>query len=202
MTTAEFFRARVGKLTASRMADAMAFKKDGKPSAERTRYLHEVVAERLTGEAVSHFVTPAMAWGLANEDGAKAEYEAATGRKVKPCGTIDHFDIEYLAATPDGYIGHDGLIETKCPTTSTHIAWAMAGVVPEIHKPQMTVQIMCTGRDWCDFVSFDPRIKGSKRLFIVRYVPTEEYLSEVREAAIQFLHEADSMFQFMTTEAA
>lgn len=199
---AEFFKARMGKLTASRMVDAMAFRKDGKPSAERTKYLHEVVAERLTGECVSHFVTPAMQWGSEQEANAKLEYSELTGRTIKPCGTFDHFDIDGLAATPDGLLAHDGLIETKCPVTATHIAWSLAGVVPDQHKPQMIVQLMCTGREWVDFVSYDPRIKGPRRLFIVRYVPTDEEIEAVRVAAIQFLHEVESMFEFMSTEAA
>jgi predicted phage-related endonuclease len=185
------------------MADAMSFRKDGKPSADRTKYLYEVVAERLTDIPATHFVTPAMQWGIDHEDEAKMAYEKATGRKTKLCGTFDHFEIDNLAATPDSLIGPDGLAEFKCPTTPVFVEWVNHGVVPEQHKPQLIVQLMCTGREWNDFVAFDPRIKGPRRLFIVRYIPTPEEVEAVRVAAIQFLNEADSLFEFMSrTEPA
>ena len=138
----------------------------------------------------------------AAEEAAKAAYEELKGLKVKPCGFFDHFDIENFGASPDGLVLHDGLVETKCPTGQKHISWCLAGIVPEEHKPQMIVQLMCTGREWCDFVSFDPRVKGPKRLFVIRYTPTDEEIEKVRVAAIQFLQEAEIMFEFMSTEAA
>lgn len=200
--SAAWFEARCGKLTASRMKDAMDFKKDGKPSEARTKYMIDLVAERMTGFIVPHYVTPAMEWGKNTEESAKKAYFAATGNIVKPCFFFDHFDIDYYGASPDGTIGADGLLEAKCPTTATHIRWVMADQIPEEHKPQMAAQILCTGRKWVDFVSFDPRIPSTKRLFIKRWIPESEYLEKVEEAAKQFLKEAEAMFDFMTKEAA
>ena len=200
--TAAWFSARIGKLTASRMADAMGFKKDGKPTAARQKYMMEVVAERLTDTVARHFLSAAMQWGKDQEKNAKDAYFQMTGNAVKTCFFFDHFDIDNFGASPDGLIDQDGLLETKCPTSPTHIKWVMSGVVPDEHKPQMLAQYLCTGRKWIDFVSYDPRIASAKRIFIVRYTPTDEELRKVEDAAIQFLKEAEAMFDFMTTQAA
>jgi len=197
-----WLRARAGKLTASRMRDAMDFLKNGQPSAKRSQLMRELLAERLTGDSVRHFVTDAMMHGLQFEDEAKAAYEAETGVIVGEAGFYDHPRIDALGATPDGLVP-GGLIETKCPTTATFVEWRMAGVVPEEHKPQMIVQLACTGRAWCDFVAFDPRIKNpAHRLFIRRFEPTAEEIAKVEAAAEQFLSELDAMFEAFTQAAA
>lgn len=193
---------RAGKLTASRMRDAMDFLKSGAPSAKRTQLMRELLAERLTGESVRHFVTDAMQWGLEREADAIAAYEAETGEFVTPAGFYDHPRIEYCGATPDGLLP-GGLIETKAPTTPTFVEWTMAGVVPEEHKPQMTLQIACTGRAWCEFVAYDPRIRdASRRLFIRRFEPTADEIAVVEEAAVQFLNELENMFRIFVEAAA
>ena len=125
---ANWLRARAGKLTASRMRDAMDFLKNGQPSAKRSQLMRELLAERLTGDSVRHFVTDAMAWGLEREAEAKAAYEAETGVIVGEAGFYDHPRIDNLGATPDGLVP-SGLIETKCPTTPTFVEWRMAGGV-------------------------------------------------------------------------
>lgn len=199
---ANWLRARAGKLTASRMRDAMDFLKNGSPSAKRSQLMRELLAERLTGDSVRHYVTDAMTWGIEREAEAKAAYEAETGIIVAEAGFYDHPRIDNLGATPDGLLP-GGLIETKCPTTATFVEWRMAGVVPEEHKPQMIVQCVCTGRAWCDFVAFDPRIKNpAHRLFIRRYEPTAEEIAKVEAAAEQFLSELDAMFEAFVSVAA
>lgn len=193
--TFEFFTARTGKLTASRMAIAMEFLKNGKESAARARLKKEIVAERLTDSVVRHYVTDSMRWGSAEEDDAKAMYTRVTGRRVEDCGFYDHFDIDHFGATPDGLVGSDGLIETKCPETTTHIGWMLAGAVPDEHKPQMLVQLACTGREWVDFVSYDSRIKDPKRqIFIRRFSPSRDDIDAIEQAARGFLAEVDAMF--------
>lgn len=199
--TAAWFSARTGKLTASRMADAMAYTKDGKPASARVKLLQELVAERLTDAIVPHYVTADMTWGIEQEPYAKAEYTLRTGREVLPCFFFDHFDIDNFGASPDGLV-EDGLLEAKCPRTATHIAWVADGGVPKEHKPQMLAQMACTGRRWCDFVSFDPRIQGPKRLFVVRFVPTPAELEKVEDEARKFLAEAEALFEMMTAVEA
>lgn len=196
---AEFLSARVGKLTASRMRVAMSFKKDGTPTAERSQLMRDLLAERVTGESVRHYVTPAMKFGLDNEDSAKAAYEAHTGILLREAGVFDHPTIDMLAATPDALEDRDGLVETKVPTSPTFVAWVLAGVIPPEHVPQMAIQLSCTGRRYCNFVAFDPRQKDPRRrLFIRRYEPTREELATYEKAAVAFLDELETMFRAFT----
>lgn len=195
--TPEWVKARVGCLGASMMPTVMLKpNRDGSEKAAREKLRKQIVAERMTGFAVDHFVTPAMQHGLDWEDQAKAEYEAESGNLVSPGGWFAHPTLEYAGATPDGLINHDGVLECKCPTTVTHLDWVMAGVVPEEYRAQMAFQILCTGRSFADFVSFDPRVK-KKQLFIRRFEPTAEYLAEVQSTAEIFLREVDLMFDLL-----
>ncbi len=200
---AHWLAERAGKLTASRMADAMAYRKDGKPTSERTKYMQELLAERLTGHSVRHFVTDAMQHGLDCEAEAKAAYEAETGVFVMSAGFFDHPRIDLCGATPDGLLPGGGLIETKCPTTAKFVDWRLAGVVPDEHKPQMILQLACTGRAWCEFVAYDPRLKDpAKRLFVRRFEPTAEEIAKVETAAETFLAELDAMWEAFHQAAA
>jgi len=193
--TADWIRERIGCLTASRMADAMDFLKNGNSSAARTKLMRGLLAERLVNAAMDHYVTPAMEWGLAHEAGARDRYEAISGNLVQLVGFVPHRSIEWFGASPDGFIDDDGLVEIKCPTTPAYIAWRTASVVPEEYKPQMLAQLSCTRRKFCDFVAFDPRVKERRlQLFVRRFTPVEAEIAEVEIRAIQFLRELDSMF--------
>lgn len=194
-----WLRERIGHLTASRMAAAMSFRKDGKEGADRAALKIAILSERLADVATEHYVTPAMQWGLEQELFAKAAYEELSGNLIRPAGFIHHPAIEFFGASPDGLIDADGLIETKCPTTQTHVAWLFGGVVPSEHKPQMLAQLACTRRAWCDFVSFDPRLPPKKQLFVRRFEPKPEEIAECEAAAIKFLQEVESMFEQVTT---
>jgi putative phage-type endonuclease len=191
---------RCSKLTASRMRDAMDFLKNGNPTAARSNLLRELLAERVTGMTMRHFVNPAMEWGLLQEPEAKNFYQAMSGNLITECGFYDHPEIENFGATPDGLLSANGLIEIKCPTTGTFLNWWLAGkVTPDEHKPQMIAQLLCTGRQWCDFVAFDPRIQSeSHRMFISRFEPTDEERAKVLAAAVTFLDELDEMFYQFT----
>lgn len=200
---AAWLRQRSGKLTASRMATAMDFLKNGNPSKARSDYIRELVAERITGDSAPHFVSDAMRWGLERESDAKMAYQTMTGDFIRESSFYDHPMIDNFGATPDGEIDGRGLIEIKCPTTSTFVGWVLAGVVPPEHEPQMCAQILCTGREWCEFVAFDPRIQDSKRqLFVRRYMPSAEKLAEIEAAAIKFLSDVDALFDAFTQAAA
>lgn len=193
-----FLSARCGKLTASRMKDALDFTKAGKPGAARIKLMHEILAERMTGDSVPHFVNDLMRWGTEQEPHAKAAYEAATGELLTPCGTIDHPTIDGLAATPDSLLGEDAVLEAKCPQTTTHIAWKLAGVVPEQHRPQILAQLACTGRSRAVFVSFDPRVPPKSQLFIREWTPERAEIEAVEQAARDFLREIEQMWEVLT----
>lgn len=192
---ADWLAQRAGKLTASRMGDAMAFLKNGKEAEARARLKMDLVAERMTGESVRHFVNDAMKWGLEQEPQAKAEFELRTGLLLTSCGFYDHPAIEYFGATPDGLLP-DAVAEFKCPTTTTHLRWILDGGVPEQHKPQILAQMACTGRRKAYFASYDPRIRREEsRMFWTVWEPDESEIHRIEEAASVFLAEVDELFQ-------
>lgn len=197
--TGVWFQERMGHLTASKMACALDFLKNGKESKARYDYKIQLVGERMTDVLPENFVTDAMKHGIAQEPFGRMAYEAITGQFVTDAPFIKHPEIEYFGASPDGLVGRDGLLEIKAPTTSKHVAWALAGVVPDEHKPQMLAQIACTRRQWVDFVSFDPRMPPPHRVFIRRFTPTHEEVEAIEDAARKFLAEVDALFEQLTT---
>lgn len=197
--TGEWFSARCGKLTASRMAAAMAFLKNGNEAAARKDLKVEILAERLTDNILQKYVTAEMQWGIDHEAMAKEAFEKRTNQKVRDIGFVDHPVIEYFGASPDGLTSDGSCIEVKCPKTTTHLNYLLDGGVPENHKPQMIVQSACTGRPvW--FVSFDPRLPEKQQLFMVLYEPTPGEISHVETQAMQFLSDLDNLFDRITQE--
>jgi hypothetical protein len=198
----EQIRQRIGCLTASNMRRALSILKSGKPSEDRESYKRELVAERLVGFAMDHYVTPAMQHGIDNEPVAKQEYTWATGNLIEPMPSVPHPVIPFLLATPDGRIEADVGIEIKCPTSAKFVAWKLAGVVPEEHKPQMLAQCLCAGFAAVEFIAYDPRMPEGQRLFVRRFTPTADELAAVEAGAIAFLQEVDEMFEQFTTTPA
>lgn len=186
--TPEWFAQRLGKVTASRVSDIIAKTKTG-VSASRANYLAQLVAERLTGQAADTFKSGAMQHGTETEPQARMAYEAETGLMVTEVAMIQHGTIEMAGASPDGLVGEDGLVEIKCPNTSTHIATLMADKAPSQYIPQMQWQMACTGRAWCDFVSFDPRMPEDMQLFIKRVPRDNALIAEYEAEVIKFLAE-------------
>ena len=188
----DWYSARLGKLTASRLSDALDLLKNGNEGAKRQQYRLELVAERLTGLKTDFFENSAMKWGTDTEPYARSAYESEKGVMVQEVGFIDHPTIEWAGASPDGFVS-DGLLEIKCPTTTKHIQYLLAGEVPEQYKPQMCWQMLCTGRAWCDFVSYDPRMPEELQLFVKRYQPSNEELQTIQQKAIEFLATVDAV---------
>lgn len=189
--SAEWLTMRCGAVTASRMADVLAKLKKGGDSQARKNYKAELVCERLTNRAYEHYVTPAMEWGIENEKLAKAAYEAETGVEVRPGGLAVHPSIKWLMASPDGYIGEDGLVECKCPTTATHVEWIAAGVVPAEYHPQMLCQMACSEKQFVDFISFDPRLPYALQLFIRRMERDDARIAEMEAEVEKFIGEIE-----------
>jgi putative phage-type endonuclease len=194
--SAEWIQLRVGMVTASRVADVMAkLKKSDREAADRANYRAEIVCERLTGRAADHFVSFDMDWGTANEPLARAAYEIHFGQDVDSIGFAKHNSIEGFGASPDGLIGKDGLLEIKCPRTSTHIEYLLGNVVPEEYQPQMLAEMACTGRQWCDFVSFDPRLPKKFQMFAARFHRDEKRIEEMEKEVQKFLAEVDATIE-------
>jgi putative phage-type endonuclease len=186
--TEEWFSARLGKVTASRVADVVAKTKSGY-SASRANYMAQLVVERMTNKQAESYSNAAMEWGTEQEPLARAAYEAEVGVLVDEVGMIDHPTVEMSGASPDGLVGDDGLVEIKCPTTATHIDTLMGEEAPKKYYDQMQWQMACTGRKWCDFVSFDPRMPEGLQLFVKRVERNDEYIAMLESEVATFLQE-------------
>lgn len=188
----EWFAARLGYCTASRMGDVLAKVKTGE-AAGRRNYRMQLVVERLTGVSHPGFVSQAMLDGIENEPLARMAYEVLTGEFVEQVGFVEHPRIPWFGASPDGQIGDDGLLEIKCPLTATHVECMLSGKIPNEHRAQMLAQLSCTGRRWVDFVSFDPKLPESMRLFVARMERVDEEIDSAEKEVIAFLAEVEEM---------
>lgn len=187
----EWLLARCGRVTASRMADLMARTKSGY-GAGRANYMAELVAERLTGQPAARFTNDAMRWGTEQEPNARAAYAFAYDMEVEEVGLVLHPRIDGLGASPDGLVGDCGLVEIKCPNTATHIDTLLSKAAPSKYVLQMQTQMACTGRDWCDFVSFDPRMPAEMQMFVCRVQRDDKLIAEIETEVTAFLAELDS----------
>lgn len=190
--TAEWFAARLGKVTASRVADIIAKTKAGEYTAGRDNLMAQLAIERLTGQAQESYSNSYMQWGTDQEPFARAAYEIATGQMVDECGFVPHPMIDNAGASPDGLVGDDGLVEIKCPSTATMIETLLTQKVPSKYITQMQMQMACTGRQWCDFVSFDPRLPAKAQLWVKRVPRDPEFILKMEVEIVKFLAELDS----------
>ena len=188
--TEEWFTIRIGKVTASRVADVIAKTKTGY-SATRDNYMAQLICERLTGLKGESFTNAAMQHGTDTEPLARAAYEALQDVLVDEVGFVPHPTIEMAGASPDGLVGDDGLLEIKCPNTATHIETLISKVVPGKYNTQMQFQMACTGRQWCDFVSFDNRLPTELQLFVKRVPRDTVFIRLIEAEIVQFLAELD-----------
>jgi len=182
---------RVGKVTASRLTDVLATIKEGEAATRRT-YRTQLVAERLTGKKEESYSSEAMRWGVEQEPFARAAYEITTGSFVDQVAFVDHPTIEMFGCSPDGLVGDNGLIEIKCPNTTTHLSYLEADKPPKQYMPQMMAQMAVTGRSWCDFVSFDPRLPAGLQLFVTRVKRDDKYIALMESEVQKFLQEVST----------
>ena len=187
--TDEWFAARIGKVTASRVADVIAKTKSGY-GVGRANYFADLVVERLTGQKAQGFSNAAMEWGTQTEPQARAAYSARTGELVEEVGFIDHPAIRMSGASPDGLVA-DGLVEFKCPNTATHLDTLLADEVPTKYVTQMQWQMACTERPWCDFVSYDDRLPAHLQMFVKRVQRDDKRIAELEAEVRKFLAEVD-----------
>lgn len=184
----EWYQERLGKVTASRVADVIAKTKSG-PSASRANYAAQLIVERLTGVPAEAYTNAAMQWGTDMEPEARSAYEFYRACEVEQIGFVRHPKIADTGASPDGLVGSDGLIEIKCPNTATHIETLLGRTVPAKYVTQMMWQMACTGRKYCDFVSYDPRMPEAMRFFCVRVDRDDETILGLEREVIAFLGE-------------
>lgn len=189
--------ARAGSLGASQVADALAKTKTGW-GASRANLKAQLVVERLTGLPSEGFTNAAMQWGTEQEPEARLAYEFRTDAEVAQVGLVPHPTIKGTHASPDGLVGDDGLLEIKCPQSATHIDTLVGQSIPGKYQTQMLWQMACTGRQWCDFVSFDPRMPEEMRLFVKRLGRDDTRIAELEAEVSAFLTEVDATVAELT----
>lgn len=188
--TPEWLASRAGRVTASKVSDALAKTQKGE-SAVRVKYLEQIAAEIITGKPQgSSFTNAAMQTGTEREPVARSMYESIYGMMVEEVGLVLHPTIERGAASPDGLVGTSGCIEIKCPMATTHMNYWADGVAPANYMNQMQWVMACTGRDWCDFISYHPDFDEETQLFVVRVPRDEKRIAEMEEGVLKFLDEA------------
>lgn len=188
--TPEWFNLRLGKVTASRIADLMAHTKNGY-SASRDKYMTDLAIQILTGVVEQGFTNQAMQWGIDNEGKARDAYSFFTGNTVEEIAFINHPTIEQAGASPDGLVGDDGLVEIKCPNSNTHFETLLTGKIKNEYLLQMQWQMACSGRKWCDFVSYDPRFPEEYVIFIKHVERDDGLIAKITNEVTKFLAELD-----------
>jgi putative phage-type endonuclease len=191
----EWYAARLGRATASRFYDILARTRSGYAST-RMNYRAELVIERLTGQSVETYQNAAMVWGTDTEPLARTTYMLTTGNFATECGFFAHNEIA-AGASPDGLIEDDGTIEIKSPNPATHLETLHLGSIPARYVPQVQGQLWITGRKWCDFISFDPRLPTNAQLFIQRIERDDNYIANLEQEVIKFLAEVDADVEFV-----
>ncbi|WP_336277118.1 lambda exonuclease family protein [Bartonella sp. CB178] len=203
--TAQWFQARLGKITASNIYSVINKTAKGLPTSKYGDYKIKLITERLTGEVIPYYESDDMQWGVEHEEDAIEEYSFIYDAAVTRCGFVPHPTIEMAGASPDGLIGEYGLIEVKCPRSTTHIRFFINNEIKPEYLAQMQFQMACTGRKWCDFVSYDPRFTGHSahlRLKICRIHRDEEQIEQINETVKAFLAEIEQDMEQISIKAA
>ena len=176
---------RLGKVTASRVHSIL-----GTPRA-RDKAMRELVDEIITGRRAEVFVNDAMRWGTETESQARDAYSARTGVLVDEIGFVTHPTIAQAGCSPDGLIGDRGLVELKCPTSDRHAQFLITKEIPKHYISQVQFQMACCERDWCDWVSFDPRFEPEDQLLIIRVQRDDQFIKDCEQKVRYFLEEVN-----------
>ncbi len=193
--TPEWLAERLGYVTASRISNVLSKGKGLAESLTRKKYLYQIIAERLSNQPQESYTNSSIQWGTETEPLARLAYESETCNFVTEVGFVKHPTIEWTGASPDGLVGDDGLIEIKCPNTSTHIDTLLNDTIDKAYVYQMQWQMECTGRAWCDFVSYDPRIGESNALKVIRVNRDNELIKTIKKSIAEFLAEIETIIK-------
>lgn len=190
--TQEWYAQRAGKVTASPILKVYKKLKSGGYSSERETYFYQVLGERLSGVPASGFKNAAMQRGIDKEAEAREAYTRRTNYPVSEAPFVPHPRIKNAGASPDGFVGDDGLTEIKCPTTATAVKVLIADYLDETYQAQIQWQLACTGRKWCDYVVYDDRLPEHLRLYIRRIDRNDALIADVEKEVEKFLAEIDA----------
>ena len=195
----EWLSLRLGKITASRVKDVLTKGRGTSPSKTAESYMMELIAEILTGNSKPFFENDAMRWGTETEPQARAMYAVNNDFvDVKEVAFVEH--NEQVGISPDGLIGDDGLLEIKCPNTTTQLKRALSDDYSADYKAQIQMQLWVTEREWCDFLSFDPRLDCDAGYLQQRVFRDEEYIEEMKVKVYAFVEKMNELIKQLTTK--
>lgn len=193
---------RAGNLTASTFKDIIAVRRDGKPTEARGKLMRVKAFERLAGIAQHEVSSKSTDWGKDLEDAADEAYMVSTGGIIVPSPFLVHPQYDFIGASPDGLVGTDGGVEKKCPhDEAVHILTWLEGM-PEDHKPQVQGNMLVTGRQYWDFISYDPRQAEKLRLYVQRIPRDDAYCKDLLTKLLQFEVELRAMVETLRRKAA
>lgn len=187
----EWLMARLGVPSASRFSDVLA-KGQG---ITRKKYLLTLAGEAITGELSEGYTNKHMERGNAMEDEARQAY--AFARDVDPT-SIGFMRRGRIGASPDSLVGEDGLLEIKTKLPALQLEVLERTTLPPEHKAQVQGQLLVSGRDYVDFVSYWPKLP----IFIVRVERDEEYIKTLDQALADFIGELDTYITRYGVQAA
>lgn len=200
--TDTWYADRCGKVTASPILKVYKKLKNGGYSSEREGYFYQVLAEVLTGVPASGFKNSAMQRGIDKEAEAREAYQRKTNYPVYEAPFIPHPRIERAGASPDGFVGEDGLVEIKAPTAATTAKVLLTDYLDETYAAQIQWQLACTGRQWCDYVVYDDRMPEHLRLYVRRINRDDALIADVEKEVVKFLDEIDAAVATLTQKYA
>lgn len=190
---------RLGKVTASPVKNVLSKGRGSAPSKMAETYMMELIAEILTGELKPFFENDAMRWGTETEPQARDMYSVKNNFvAVREVAYVEH--NEFILISPDGLVGDDGLLEIKCPNTTTQLKRALSDDYSADYKEQIQMQLWVTEREWCDFVSFDPRLECSAGYLQQRVFRDEEYIKEMKTKVYAFVEKMNKLIKLLTKE--
>ena len=190
--SASWHELRLGKVTASRVSDVLTNGRGGAVSKTAESYMMELIAEKLTGMTKPFFENDAMRWGTETEPQARSMYEINNDFiTVDEVAFIEFND--FIGVSPDGLIGDDGMLEIKCPTSTTQIKRALSDDYSADYKSQIQMQLWVSGREWCDFVSFDPRLDCEASYLHKRVFRDEEYIKQMEVKVFAFVERMNEL---------
>jgi putative phage-type endonuclease len=195
--SAEWLALRLNKVTASMVSNVLSKGRGNAPSKMAETYMIELIAEKLTGQSKPFFENDAMRWGTETEPQARSMYEVKNDFVVvREVAFVEH--NEFIGISPDGLIADDGLLEIKCPNTTTQIRRALSGDYSSDYKAQIQMQLWVTERQWCDFVSFDPRLDCDAGYLQQRVYRDEEYIEEMKVKVYAFVENMNKTILLLT----
>src|SRR5699024_4022746 len=151
--------ARVGKLTASRAGAALGVNPWQTPDD-----LIRAMVREAHGAAPEFEGNIATQYGQQHEPLAVLDYMSETGVNVVEAGFYIHPEHDWLGASPDGFIGDDGMIEVKCPFSLRNGGEFKSLSEQPHYYAQVQVQLAVTGRKWCDFYQWAPHSTSVERV--------------------------------------